>query len=175
MDESGAWLFQANSDREAAERFTLDGRIPVPCHAIATWQQAVEKSIKSLVAALGDVGVVSMPIGYKHEVSKFVRALVQLPRQNQNREIQNHLHRLLDADTRAGIGDLEQLVPKRPAPGNLPGRNTEYPFLDENQEWTYPAADGSFSQIEIEWFRKLAHRVVARSERIVSVIRRALT
>src|SRR5262249_48923353 len=66
-----------------------DGR--TRCQAIAKWQQTVEKIIKAIVAALREAGILSVQIGYRHDVEKFVRVLIRLPRATENKSIQQHL------------------------------------------------------------------------------------
>ncbi len=56
MDEPAAWLYQALADRQAALRFVADEKGTGRCHAIAKWQQTVEKDVKALVSALHDAG-----------------------------------------------------------------------------------------------------------------------
>ena len=56
-------------------------------------------------------------------------------------------------------------------PGFPPRRNTEYPFRDGDEEWTYPAAEETFFEAEVQRFRDLAYRVLIGAERIVSAIR----
>ena len=58
MDESTAWIYQANADRETAERFIADEKDAGRCHAIAKWQQTVEKAVKAIVCALHEAGIV---------------------------------------------------------------------------------------------------------------------
>ncbi len=52
VDESFAWLLQAAADREAAEQLAAGQCGKGYCHAIAKWQQTVEKAVKAMVAAL---------------------------------------------------------------------------------------------------------------------------
>ena len=153
MDEPTAWLRQATADREAAERLIADdsGR----CHAIAKWQQTVEKAVKAIVSGLHDAGIIATPIRARHDVERYVRALIRLPRAHGNRSIQNLLHGLLNQETRAGISALDDLVPQI-----APRRNTEYPFTYGNGQWTYPAAEGVFSNEEVQQFRDLAYRIL---------------
>jgi HEPN domain-containing protein len=63
MSEHRAWLRQAQSDRESAERVLDLGDEPTFCHGIAKFQQAVEKSIKALVAALRDHRDLEITVG----------------------------------------------------------------------------------------------------------------
>lgn len=172
MDESLAWLQQALSDRLAAERFVGGEDSTQWCHAIAKYQQTVEKAVKAIVAALRDRGVLNVEIGYRHEVERFVSALVRLPRTGTSTEIAGHLSRLLDQNTRAAIHSLEALIPKQPSQGELHRRNTEYPFQDSISQWTFPAAEGVFSLSEIESFRVLAHRIADLAGRIIQTVRR---
>ena len=167
MSEPFAWLYQAQADRQAAERFVGDERGTGRCHALAKWQQTVEKAVKALVSALHDAGILSTGIRTRHDVARYVSMLIRLPRSRDNQAIQNHLHGLLDQNTRAGIKALDGLAPQLP-----PRRNTEYPFQDAQGEWTYPAAKGVFSQDEVQRFRALAHRVLEGARPIVSAIRR---
>ena len=167
MDEPAAWLNQAVADRQAAERFVADGESAGRCHAIAKWQQTVEKAVKAMVSSLHDAGVLGAGIRAKHDVERYVGTLIRLPRTAGNRTIQQHLHGLLDQATRAGIKALDDLAPQFP-----PRRNTEYPFQVAPGQWTYPAAADVFSADEIRQFRVLAHRILDGAGRIVSAIRR---
>src|SRR5262245_36992915 len=126
MDESIAWLSQGIADRRAAELLFADHEEKDRCHVIAKWQQAVEKTIKAIVAALREAGVINVQIGYQHEVARFIRILVNLRGVPGTRHIQNQLRGLLDQQTRAAIIALDALVPRRPPPGQKPRRNTEY-------------------------------------------------
>lgn len=167
MDEPTAWLYQALADRQAAELFMSDEAGAGRCQAISKWQQTVEKSVKALVSALHDAGILGAGFRPRHEVERYVAMLVRLPRAAGNRTIQHLLHGLLDQKTREGIKALDGLAPQMP-----PRRNTEYPFQDTSGGWTYPAAEGVFSQEEVQQFRALAHRVQDGAGRIVSVLRR---
>lgn len=172
MDESVAWLNQGIADRAASERFAADEDRSTRCHALAKCQQAVEKSVKAIVAALRDAGVLHIEIGFGHAVEPFLRVLVRLPRPGDTKTIRQHLNGLLDEATRAGIRALDALAPRRPPPGGRLRRNTEYPFHAAAGGWTYPADETTFSAQEMNRFRALAYRVVAGAGRIVSAIRR---
>jgi len=137
------------------------------CHAIAKWQQTVKKAVKALLSALHDAGILNAGFRPRHEVERYIGTLIRLPRAAGNRTIQQLLHGVLDQHTRAGIRALDGLAPQLP-----PRRNTEYPFQDANGQWIYPAAEGVFSQAEVQRFRELAHRVLDGAERVVSAIRR---
>jgi HEPN domain-containing protein len=172
VDEPTAWLRQATADWRAAEHLVDAADDEARCHAIAKWQQTVEKAIKAQIAAMRDAGILHTPVGFKHEVEHFISVLIRLPHAEDNRTIQQHLHGLLDQETRQGIRELDALVPRRPLSGNLPRRNTEYPFMMDAANWTFPAAANVFSADEIKRFRSLAYRVLERVGRIISAIRR---
>lgn len=173
MDESFAWLQQALADRVAVEQFAGNAASGTRCHALAKCQQTVKKAIKAIVAALRDAKILSIEIGYRHEVARFLNVLIRLPHAAANRAIQRHLQSFLNQDTRKGIHALDALAPKAPAPGQGPRRNTEYPFHDASGNWTYPAAEATFSVEEVERFRQLAYRIVDNAARIITAIRRA--
>jgi hypothetical protein len=162
-----AWLYQAMADRLAAERFLATEGRAGRCHAIAKWQQTVEKAVKAMVSALHDAGILSTGFRPRHEVERYVAILVRLPHAARNRAIQQLLHGLLDQGTRVGIRALDDLAPRLPT-----RRNTEYPSQDALGQWTYPAAAGVFSDEEARQFRVLAQRVVDGAARIISALRR---
>jgi HEPN domain-containing protein len=173
MSEHRAWLRQAQSDRESAERVLDRGDTSTFCHAIAKFQQAVEKSINALVVALRDYRGLGVVIGWTHTVEPFMGVLTRLPRSGgRNREIQSLLHGLLDERTRGAIRALDQLAPRRPPPGVPPHRNTEYPFLQEG-EWCAPADLQIFTRSDVDRFRALAARIVGGCARLISAIERA--
>ena len=167
MDESTAWLEQARADWQAAERMYAEATTLGACHAVAKWQQTVEKAVKALIVALREVGVIHISLRMRHEVEPYFDSLVRLPRVSRNRTIQSHLHSLLDQTTRGNINVLESLAPSAAAT-----RNTEYPFLEGINNWTYPAAIDTFSNEEIGRHRQLAHRVLVGSERLLTVLDR---
>lgn len=176
MNESLAWLSQALSDREAAEReytASVRSRKGVWSHAVAKHQQTVEKAIKAIVAALREAGFWhGPPIGFVHEVERHMPFLVRLPRTENRRSVQFHLLRLFDSRTRLAIRSLMGLVPHAPPPGEPLPRNTEYPFHDEEGEWTYPASPTVFSQEEVEEYRTLSYRLLTSARWVISSLRR---
>ena len=62
MDEPTAWLYQARADRQAAERPRGGRRGTGRCHAVAKWQQTVEKAVKALVSALHDASILGATV-----------------------------------------------------------------------------------------------------------------
>jgi hypothetical protein len=171
VDEPQAWIAQAIADRVAAERF-LGGVGNAECHAIAKYQQTVEKAVKAIVSELRVRGILSVEIGRRHDVERFVGPLIRLPHAAENRSVSTRLRSMLDANTRAAIRAVDALAPRWPAPGQAPGRNTEYPFQDAGGVWRYPAAPGVFSAAEIAQFRDLAHRIVEGAGRVIAAVRR---
>ncbi len=176
MDESAAWMAQALADQAAAERereFAERLKAPAWCHTAAKYQQAVEKAIKAMVAALRECGVRGVPpIGYDHRVQNHLRLLRRLPGGGVGLSIPRRLRDFLDAATRNAIRKLEVLAPRAPAPGDRHPRNTEYPFNAARGGWTYPAAPDSFSVAEVNEFQTLTRRVAYHARNIVSSLRR---
>jgi HEPN domain-containing protein len=172
VTERRAWLIQARADLTCAEH-VLGSQDPARyCHVLAKYQQAVEKAIKGLIAALRDAGVLAIEIGYGHGIERFLKVLVKLPHAAENKEVQASIRQRLDPKVRGDIRALDALAPKRPAPGALPARNTEYPFR-QGDEWRAPAEAETFSAADVERFRALAHRIVPACERTVSAIERS--
>jgi hypothetical protein len=172
VDESRAWLEQALSDHAAGERFVAGDDDTQWCHAVAKYQQTVEKSIKAVAVAVREIGISTPKIGYTHSVKRLVSALVRPPRDRGNLGIASHLSRLLDHNTRASINSLESLIPQQPPVGQPHHKNTEYPFELSDDDWTFPAAKGVFSYPEVQEFRKLSYRVAEEARRIIAAIRR---
>jgi hypothetical protein len=177
MDESEAWIAQANADYAAAERereFADSLKEPIWCHAVAKYQQAVEKSIKGVVAAFHECGLRGMhPIGHDHRVQNHLRLLRKLPGGWAGATIQRKLRDFLNAAVKNSIQKLESLIPKWPAPGAPYLRNTEYPFNTPRGRWTYPAAQRTFSAAEVKEFQTLTRRVAYTATNIVAALRRS--
>src|ERR1051326_8738452 len=73
------WLAQAQSDLECAERVFNVQNGSTYCHAIAKCQQTVEKSVKGVVAALYDAGILQSGPSYSHGLEGEIDALKRLP------------------------------------------------------------------------------------------------
>ena len=171
-DLAWAWLHQAASDLAASDRCYDHRAEETICHAIAKHQQAVEKAVKAIVAALNDRGVINVATGFRHDVERLVSVLTRLPHRPSNKEIQNQIHGLLNEHHRGEIKAICLLAPKRPGAGELARRNSEYPYQNRDGTWRAPSDDGSFGKRDIERFRLVANRILDGSFRIVSAIYR---
>jgi hypothetical protein len=172
VDEATAWLNQARSDRTAGDRAADPEDTTTRCHALAKYQQAVEKAVKGLAAALRLAGIGTVAAGWRHDAEPFVSYFVRLPRGEGAQRVQAPLRRLFDPPTRDGIRALDSLAPRRPPPGQPLRRNTEYPYHDGQGGWIYPAVEGAFSDAEVRRFRALAYRIVDGAGRMASAVRR---
>jgi hypothetical protein len=166
------WLIQVDSDLLAAARVwdALDER--TYCQAIAKYQQAVEKSVKAVFAALKDAGVILPPIGYEHGLSKQLSLLEKLPKAA-GATIQGYVDGLLTRYHRAEIATISALAPKKPdvMRGEIHRLNTEYPYELSVGIWTVPAATGVFTQSQIMRFETLAMYLYHGACKIVSTLR----
>ncbi len=173
MPEAGGhlWISQADSDRWALNRVSDSTEPRSFCQAVSKCQQIVEKSIKAIAAALRDRFIVSIPIGYTHDVARIASALRRPARPNDATDIQHHINRLLTEFTINEIKQLDAMAPRRPPPGSLHARNSEYPFELLAGDWTTPAL-GAFTDQEVRRFQELAERVYGRAKEIVSALRR---
>jgi hypothetical protein len=165
------WISQADSDLWALGRLSHQAEPRAHCQATAKCQQIVEKSVKAIAAGLRDRLIVSIPIGYSHDVARIASALRRPAQPNDPTDIQHHINRLLTDFTIGEIKEIDSLVPRRPAPGALHARNTEYPFEPLAGDWTAPAL-GAFSNTEVDRWRNLAERLYRSANEIVSALRR---
>jgi HEPN domain-containing protein len=166
------WLNQARSDYRASSRLLDDQDHETYCQAIAKYQQVVEKSVKAIAAAIRDAGISPIYTGFTHEVEKIVSALVLLPRGKGPTDIKDRIKALLNEGHRSEIRALCALAPKRPGPGELARRNTEYPFQRSDGSWIAPHDEGAFDLSDVERFRALATRIIEGSARTVSALER---
>jgi HEPN domain-containing protein len=172
MSQHRAWLRQAQNDRESLDRVLELNDDSTFCQAIAKSQQAVEKSVKALVAALIEHQQLDRKTGWGHSAEQFMTVLIHLPRSRTGtREPQSIIHDIFDERTRGEVRSLDRLAPRRPPPDSPPARNTEYPFLQDGI-WQAPADPGVFSECEARRYRALAHRVVAGCAQVVSAVER---
>lgn len=147
------------------------------CQAIAKQQQAAEKSVRALVAALREAGFTTMPTRRTHDVEAEISALRRIPFRGDadSRDVGSRLNHLLSEHRCAEIRALCALAPKWPAPGWLFPKNTEYPYQDRDGSWRAPADPGSFRRSDVDRFRNLTKRLVLEVTRLVSAVQRIST
>ncbi|MDD4889087.1 MAG: hypothetical protein PHU85_04090 [Phycisphaerae bacterium] len=163
------WSRQARSDKDAGNRLALKADPASFCHAIAKYQQAVEKSIKGIVASLRDAGELKdTPIGRGHRVDKHVTALVR--RGHPQNDIWSKIAGLLRQDRRDLIETLGKLAPRLRL-GEKASRNTEYPYQNPDESWRVPCDTDSFDWHRDVWrFRLLAEKIVSEADRIIDAV-----
>lgn len=126
MADAGAhlWISQADSDRWAASRVFDTTEPRSYCQVLSKYQQVVEKSIKAIAAGLRDRFIVSIPIGYGHDVARIASALRRRARPNDPTDIQHHINHLLNEHVLNEIKAIDAIAPRRPPAGALHARNT---------------------------------------------------
>lgn len=165
------WLAQATSDWRSALRIFDSSDHLTYCQTIAKYQQTVEKSVKAVFASVKDKGINLGPLGYDHDVAKKIAALKRLPQPTGKTGIQFIVNRVFtNADE---INVLCALAPKKPAPGQLHARNTEYPFEIAAGLWEAPATKDVFSLTEVNQFRRTAEQTFTRASKAIDAIKRA--
>lgn len=126
MRESTAWRVQAKSDLEAARKLAGDLTQPSAyCQVAAKAQQAVEKSVKALQAALYGAKLYGSAVGSTHPVSMVVSAIRSAaptwPKAVKSQRIM--VTSILSDGRLRIIKALDSLAPRYPAAGTLPKRN----------------------------------------------------
>jgi hypothetical protein len=170
------WLIQAKSDLDCAARVFDEKDSATYCHAIAKYQQAVEKSVKGVVAALRDAGILGKGPTYHHGLEDEITILKLLRPDSKNsrgKDLASRVHRFLDTAIRGELKRVSDLAPRKPSVGEtLEPRNTEYPFQRHDGTWTAPADPGAFTSKEVEEFRRIAGRTVDWAEDIIFAVTR---
>ncbi len=141
MKQSAAWIVQVESDFAAAEKLFQRNDATTYCQAISKYQQTVEKSIKAMVAAVNDLGS-DLTVTASHLPIAEIDSLLQVRRVIDNVSV-DRLAKIFK-DHRVAVENLCRLAPKWPEDGKSFARNTEYPFV-LNEEWTAPAVEKSFT------------------------------
>ena len=174
MDDVPArlWLDQAHSDLRASELIFNPSDHGSFCQTVAKHQQVVEKSVKAVAAALRTSGRNIHPIGFSHSLDSIISAIFNLPHRKDVSGILNRVRILLDEHTRGEIAALIALAPKRPAPGQLALKNTEYPFQKPDGKWIAPCHERVFVASEVRRYSIVAKRVIYGSGPIVSALDR---
>jgi hypothetical protein len=170
------WLRQAVSDWRMSA-YTAAPTAPVDaCQRVGKHQQAVEKAVKAVLAALRQRGVVRTCTPRGHtinvEISHILSAIGRLPSSRKTNDLVQLVQNLFYAHNVASINDLCSLAPKWPAPGALFPRNAEYPFETAPNTWLAPCDRDVFSHSELNRFAHLAKVVVAGAGKIVSASER---
>ncbi|MGK4001590.1 hypothetical protein WMF31_03120 [Sorangium sp. So ce1036] len=175
MRQSTAWLIQAKSDMKAALKLAGDRTQPEAyCQVAAKAQQTVEKSIKALQCALYHAGLYGSAVGSAHPVSN-VASAIRTAAPNWPKELRENRKKVLTilSDARLKtIKLLDSIVPQYPAHGQLPRRNTEYPFQDTPglDTWKAPAEKGVFTRSEIDRFLRCAQAIQDMTSKIVTAL-----
>lgn len=175
MRESTAWRIQAKSDLEAANK--LAGGLTRPndyCQVAAKTQQAVEKSVKALQTVLYQAGLAQSAVDSTHQVAK-VASAIRTAASSWPKNVKSYRDwvKSVFSDIRLStIKALDALVPQYPKKGDLPRRNTEYPFQITAglQMWKAPAEVDAFSKREIEGFIKCAQDLQYRINKFVEAL-----
>ena len=168
MRHSEAWMLQARSDLDAGHAVFTVSDHGTYCQAIANFQQVVEKSIKSMIAAQIENGIEVVNIGSDHYPEKQIDALLLIKRAVSH-ELLSHIHSIFSGHRLGEFRALCLLAPRLP-----PRRNTEYPYPDDAGGWTAPAAEGSFNAAEVYRFRSLADEIAPLVGRFVQAARLSL-
>ena len=168
------WLSQAHSDLAASDRVLITADGSTYCQAISKYQQAVEKTVKALGAALRSAGIMTLPnkYYYRHDVTEMAKAMsrpVVIGGRSVLPSIQNTLH----SGAMQEITKLCSLAPARPQPGTLHSQNTEYPYEIRFGQWTYPASPSSFKWKDVERFQRFSKRLYYDCSRIIAALDRA--
>ena len=159
------WLRQAQSDFHCADRGVLREDTATFCHAIAKYQQAVEKALKGLVVALNLIEPTR-----DHEATEELKELTAFifnPQGRRNRNFVSRISHLMSNQNRTAIRSLLLLAPKYPEVNELARRNTEYPFQDAAGEWKIPSDEDAFSLQELDQFRLIANTIVKGASEII--------
>jgi hypothetical protein len=170
------WLRQAYSDLFMSDSIGAPEAPVDTCQRVGKQQQAVEKAVKAVVAALRQKGIVKMPTPRGHtiavEISQILSAIDRIPSSRKTTDIVQRVQNLFHGQNVVLINDLCSLAPKWPAPGNLFPRNTEYPFQQDATTWCAPCDLSVFTPSELNRFSRLAKAVVAHAGKIVSASER---
>jgi hypothetical protein len=163
------WLEQAQSDFDCAVCLQNGSCQNVQCHIVAKLQQSVEKAIKALVQAMVDTNRIRVAIEFNHQIDRYITVLTHMSgaQSSTARTLRNRMQSLFNEQERHHINDLSMLAPRRPAPGELFRKNTEYPFQLHDGSWCAPAA-GIFSDADVTRFQSLAQRLLENIHKHVS-------
>lgn len=174
MKQSEAWVLQAKSDLAAAQAVLKESDASIYCQALAKCQQATEKSVKGMIAALNELGISQATISGTHTLEHEMNGLdaVRRKRPDLDSTSVGVVDRMLRG-YKSDIIRLSLLAPRLPKSGLAYPRNTEYPFNNASAEgWTAPAAPGAFTFEEVRRAQRLAWPLHQVAVRFTSSIRR---
>ena len=161
-------MLQARSDLAAGHAVFIEADPATYCQAVSKFQQVAEKTVKAMIAALGESGIDIVNVGFDHYPQKQIDALLLLKRAGGPLLI-SHIRTIFSGHRLGEIRALCLLAPSLP-----PRRNTEYPYPDGAGGWTAPAAAGSFRSEDVYRFRSLATELVPMVARFVQSAKRGL-
>jgi hypothetical protein len=164
------WLRQALSDLECAK--LLETKPELRCHAVAKYQQTLEKGIKALAVAINDNTAAQITIRFNHDVETYINVMQHMPL-SRNSNVPQRLRSLFNARDLSILHDLIAQAPRRSAPGENYARNTEYPFQNASREWISPCDEGVYSEDEIRMWARLTSKTVREITRLVDVLYRS--
>ncbi len=172
MSSSGAWLRQANSDMHAANCLVECNSEVLYCQISAKCQQVVEKSVKAIAAEFTERGIVTLTIGFKHDISKLIIAIITTPHARKNvNSVLEYISSTLKQN-RLNIQALMGLAPHKPTDGDGLPRNTEYPFHNERSVLIAPSDSDVFTKTETEGHLKVAGAVLKQARKLIFVSKR---
>ena len=172
MSSSGAWLRQANSDMLAANCLSACNSEDLYCQISAKCQQVVEKSVKAIAAELTERGIVTLTIGFKHDIGKLITAIITTPHSRKNsNSVPEYISSALN-NNRLNIQVLMGLAPHKPTDSDSLPRNTEYPFHNERSVLIDPSDSDVFTQTETEGRIKFAGAVLKQARKLILVTKR---
>jgi hypothetical protein len=160
------WFLQALSDFECAEILYRNRARLAPCHAVAKYQQSVEKGVKALACwVMETYPAIELRIGFEHQVNRLISQIRSLSLKHDTQALVA-LKSFLESHQRSEIEALMSLAPKRPASGARPQRNTEYPFRDANDVWLSPCEPTAFSDNDLDRYRAIADVTLKKANEI---------
>ncbi len=164
------WLRQALSDLECAK--LLETNPELRCHAIAKYQQTVEKGVKALAVAVSDSTTTQITIQFNHDVESYINVMQRLPLKR-NSNIPQRIRSLFNVQDMSILYNLIAQAPHRPAAGERYARNTEYPFQNTEDAWAAPCDAGVYSEEELRMWGRLTTKMINEVEALVGVLYRS--
>jgi len=170
MSASRVWLRQAKYDLVAARYLAQQDAHHFYCQTAAKCLQVVEKSVKAIAAELTDRRIVTITIGFDHDIDRYITAIIRAP----HRPAKTVPHYIVETlhHNRSEVKAIMRLAPHRPEDRNKLPRNTEYPFHDVHGILIAPADTGVFQKAEIDTHVKTASIVFDQAQALISIAER---